>query len=60
MRALILIIPALMMGACLFAQKWTPWVVSADFQKDSEGYESFRSVRGKDSTGGLWQVARRQ
>lgn len=57
MRALIFIITALMMGPSLFAQKWTPWEVSAVFQKDSEGYESFRSMRGKDSTGAPWQVA---
>lgn len=53
---LFILIAALMMGPCLSAQQWIPWKVSASFTKDSEGYKAFRSIKGKDSTGALWQI----
>jgi len=55
-RGLILI-AALVTGSYLSAQKWMPWKVSPVFTKDSDGYESFRSIRGKDSTGAPWQIS---
>lgn len=55
MRPFILM-AALMMEPRLSAQQWTPWKVSATFAMDSEGYKSFRNMKGKDSTGAVWQI----
>jgi len=43
--------------SCLSAQPWKPWKVSSTFCKDADGYESFRTMKGKDSSGAWWQIA---
>jgi hypothetical protein len=43
-------------GTSLGAQEWSPWMTTATFSKDKEGFESFKTLNGLDSNGRKWTI----